>query len=319
MKVVGTFEYGGPDALRVAELPDPQAGAGEVRIRVHAASVNPADTLIRAGDIHAMLTDHPVPIRPGMDAAGVLDQIGPATVTDLHLGDRVIAMVNPTEPGGGAYAEYLVLPASRVIRAPAGSTHAEAATLPMNGLTARRALDDLGLAPGDTLAVTGAAGAVGGYAVAIAHAEGVRVIADASEADEELVRSLGADVVVGRGADVADRFLAAAPGGVDALLDTALIGAPVLPAIRDGGRLALVRTVGERGMASGIPDDRVRVSHVNVIAYSDARDKLEEILALAEKGVLVLRVAKIFPAERAADAHRLLEAGGVRGRPVIEF
>jgi NADPH2:quinone reductase len=80
----------------------------------------------------------------------------------------------------------------------------------MNGLTARRALDDLGLAPGDTLAVTGAA--VGGYAVAIAHAEGVRVIADASEADEELVRSLGADVVVRRGADVADRFLAAAPG-----------------------------------------------------------------------------------------------------------
>src|SRR5690606_37354112 len=126
-------------------------------------------------------------------------------------------------------------------RAPSGASHAEAATIPMNGLTARLTLDRLGLEPGHTIAVTGAAGAYGGYVVQLAKADGLRVIADASEADEQLVRDLGADVVVRRGDDVAERIRDAQPEGVDALADGSVQDALVLPAVKDGGGIAAVR------------------------------------------------------------------------------
>ncbi|WP_433557836.1 NADP-dependent oxidoreductase [Pseudonocardia xinjiangensis] len=320
MRAVGVERYGGPEVLRVVELPEPHAGPGQVRIRVHAAAVNPADTLLRAGVVDHLLTELDLPYRPGQDAAGVLDEIGPGTQTDLRVGDRVMAIVTPIEPSGGAYAEYIVLDADQVAHAPAGSSHAEAATLPLNGLTARLALDMLRLPPGRTLAVTGAAGAVGGYAVQLAKADGLRVLADASPSDEELVRRLGADVVVARGADVAERFRAAAPDGVDAVIDAALLGTAVLPAIRPGGALALLRSTGEPGtdLLAGLPNG-VTVHEVYVPQYGHARDKLEQLGRLAEQGALSLRVAGTFPPERAADAHRALEAGGVRGRQVLEF
>lgn len=318
MKVVGTFEYGGPEKLEVGALPDPHAGPGEIRMRVHAAAVNPADTLIRVGDIADYLGGQALPVRPGMDAAGVVDEIGPDTSTNLKPGDRVMAMVNPTEPGGGAYAEYLVLPASRVIRAPKGSSHVEAAAIPMAGLTARLALDVADVAPGGTIGVTGATGTVGGYVVSMAKADGLRVIAIASEADEAFVRSLGADEIVRRGGNVVDGFLKYAPEGVDAMIDCALLASAVVPAIRDGGHMACLRGPTERGMTP-VESDRVTVSHIHVLAYQDHREKLEAVLEAAENGTLQVHIAKTFPAEQACEAHRLIEAGGVRGRLVLEF
>src|SRR5581483_975787 len=181
------------EALRVVELPEPHAGPGEVRIRVHAATVNPTDTFTRNGARAEWLRRDPPPYVTGMDAAGVLDEIGEGANTDLAVGDHVMAIVVP-HGSHGAYAEYIVVPAESVARSPAGATDGEASTLPMNGLTARLALDVLALSPGQTIAVTGAAGAFGGYTVQLAKADGLRVIADASEADEDLVRSLGADV-----------------------------------------------------------------------------------------------------------------------------
>lgn len=163
MRAVGVTEFGGPEALRVIELPGPQAGPGEMGIRVRAAAVSPTDTLIRSGARARQLQDIPPPYVPGTDVAGVLDQIGEGLATDLRAGERVMAIVVPSG-SRGAYSEFVVVPAGSVARAPAGATHAEAATLPMNGLTARLALDVLDLAPGQTLAVSGAAGAVGGYA-----------------------------------------------------------------------------------------------------------------------------------------------------------
>ena len=219
---------------------------------MRAAAVNPADTLIRAGDVR-FYDNHPRPIVPGMDASGVVDEIGPDTKTDFVVGDHVMAIVFPPDPTGGAYAEYLVLPAHRVIRAPSGTTYAAAATFGMNGLTARHALDSLRLPKGSTVAVTGAAGAVGSFVVSLAKRDGYRVIADARPADEELVRSCGADMVVARGDDVADRILAAAPSGVDGVLDTALMGSVLLPAIRDGGSMIPFRAIGERGMSGPSP------------------------------------------------------------------
>ena len=157
MRGVGVIEFGGPEALQVVELPEVHAGPGQVRLRVHAATVNPTDTFVRGGARAEALRKDPPPYIPGMDAAGVIDEIGPDTETDLAIGDAVMAMVIPSG-SHGAYRESIVLSADAVTRAPAGASHAEASTLPMNGLTARLSLDQLALQPGQTLAVTGAAG-----------------------------------------------------------------------------------------------------------------------------------------------------------------
>jgi NADPH2:quinone reductase len=312
MRAVGVTEFGGPQALRIVELPDPVAGPGQLRIRVHAAAVNPTDTGVRSGARPGLYKDVPPPYVPGMDAAGVLEQIGEGARTDLHAGDHVMAIVVPAG-SHGAYAERIVVPAESVARVPAGATDVEAATLPMNGLTVRLALDVLGLRPGQALAITGAAGAVGGYAVQLAKAEGLHVIADASAADEKLVRDLGADVVVRRGDDFSKQVRAARPDGVDGVIDAALLNDLVVPAVRDGGRIATLR--GFRG-----EEERGITFHpVLVRSYAQEQAKLDRLRQQAEDGALTLRVARTFPAEQAAQAHRILEAGGTRGRLVLEF
>ncbi|MET9671023.1 zinc-binding dehydrogenase [Streptomyces sp. NPDC006475] len=231
-----------------------------------------------------------------------------------------MAMVNPTSRSGGGYAEHVVLPGSWVVPAPVGADDAEAATLPLNGLTALRALDQLDLATGSTLAVTGAAGAVGGFAVQLAKAAGHRVLADASASDAELVASLGADEVVARGPDVAERFRALAPDGVDAAVDAAVIGVPLLGAVRKGGRLASVRGVsGQGAFEEAAERHSVQLVSTFVHDYDGRRDKLDLLRRLVDEGRLTLRVAGRFPPEEAAQAHRLLEAGGIRGRLILEF
>ncbi|MFI7284301.1 NADP-dependent oxidoreductase [Micromonospora chersina] len=318
MRAVGLLRYGGPEVLRVVELPTPHAGPGEVRIRVRAAAVNPADTLIRAGATPVRLRGT-APLLPGLDVAGTIDEVGPGTSGDLVPGDEVMAMINPTRPAGGGYAEWVVLPESSVAPVPAGATPAEAATLPMNGLTALHALDQLRLTPGSTLAVTGAAGAVGGYAVQLAKAAGHRVLADAAPRDADLVTALGTDVTVTRGPGVANRFRAHAPDGVDAAVDAALVGADLLPAVRDGGAMALLRGGPEPADLDRAARRNITLVTAFVHDYDGRRDKLDLLRRLTEEGALTLRVADRFPPEQASHAHRLLEAGGVRGRLIIEF
>jgi NADPH2:quinone reductase len=321
MRAVGVTEYGGPDVLTLVQIPQPTAGNGQIRIRVHAATVNPGDTLLRRGDLDELLRSSPLspPYIPGMEAAGIVDDIGPDTQTDLRVGDRVMTIVMPIDATGGAYAEYLAVDADQVTRAPAGTTHPEAATLPMNGLTARRALDVLQLLPGQTVAVTGAAGAVGGYAIQLAKADGLRVIADAAPADENLVAALGADQIVPRGPAVGQRIRQWWPDGVDAVIDGSLQGADIVPALRDGGQIAAVR-MWELGGAAHLGQDRgITVRDVFVPEYTHRNDKLNELRVLAEQDKLTLRVARTYPAAEAAQAHRALEAGGIRGRLVLTF
>jgi len=312
MKAIGITEFGGPDALRFVELPDPQAGPGQLRIRVVAAAVNPTDTALRSGARADLLREVPPPYVPGMDVAGVLDQIGDGVATGLRVGDHVMAIVLPIG-SHGAYAQHVVVPAESVVKAPAGATDVEAATLPMNGLTARLALDLLALRLGQHLAITGAAGAVGGYAVQLAKADGLTVVADASPADEELVRQLGADSVVPRGDQYAEHVRSVLPDGVDGLVDAALLDSRAVGAVRDGGRIATVR--GYRG-----DEERGITFHpVQVRDYALERGKLDRLRQQVETGQITLRVAQTFPADHAADAHRALEAGGIRGRFVLEF
>ena len=199
------------------------------------------------------------------------------------------------------------------VSAPAGTTHVQACTLPMNGLTARQSLDLLALSPGQTLAVTGAAGAYGGYVVQLAKAEGLTVIADASEADHALVKALGADIVVRRGDDVATRILEHFPHGVDGLADGAVLNEKVIPAVRDGGAFTSVRGF------IGAPQRGIRFTATSVRTYDGEFEKLDRLRQLVESGAVTLRVAATYPPERAADAHRRLEAGGTRGRLVITF
>ena len=310
MRVVGVKDFGGPEALQVYEVETPHAGPGEVRINVRAAAVNPTDTYTRNGS-RAGVSHTPIPHVPGMDVAGVVDEVGEG-VTTVRPGDDVMAMVIPSE-GYGGYSEYVVVPQRSVTLMPWGKSHAEACTLPMNGLTAQLSLDMLNLAPGQTLAVTGAAGTYGAYVVELAKAAGLRVIADSSEADEPLVRSLGADVIVRRGADVAQRILEHAPGGVDGLADGSVQNELVTPAVRKGGGFATVRGW------SGNDNPDVTVHHVWVRTYVQEWDKLERLRELVESGSMSLRVAGTFPAAEASEAHRLLERGGARGRFVIEF
>lgn len=313
MRAIGLIEFGGPEVLRVIDLPDPVPGPGEVRVRVHAAAVNPTDTMLRAGVVKAWFEGRPGPYVPGMDAAGVVDAIGPDTDTSLRAGDRVSTIVRAYGPRGGAYAELVVAPVESVVPMPSGVDFPAASTLLMNALTARLALDSVAVPAGGTVAVTGAAGALGGYAVQLAKTEGLRVFADASEADVGLVRKLGADEVVPRGDDVAGRFRALAPDGVDAVIDGAAQHELIVSAVRDGGGLAVVR--GWDGPAG-------RDIRLHKVVVTDAATDHARLLRLRDQaaaGELTLRVADVLPADRAADAHRRLAEGGVRGRLVLDF
>jgi NADPH:quinone reductase len=314
MRAVGVLKYGGPEALELVDLPEAHAGEGQIRIRVHAAAVNPTDTYVRNGDRADQQKADPPPYVPGMDAAGIIEEIGSGVETDLAVGDRVMVIVLP-KAAHGAYRENLVVPAASVARAPAGTSHAEASTLPMNGLTARLSLDLLGLSPGQTVAVTGAAGAYGGYVVQLAKADGLTVIADTAEADRALVERLGADVIVPRGDDVARAIRSVFPGGVDGLADGSVQGGLVVDAVADGGAFTSVR--GWTGPDGGVRN--IRFSATFVRDYAQAQAKLDRLGRQAEEGKVTLRVAQIYPAAQAADAHRRLEAGGTRGRCVIEF
>jgi len=251
------------------------------------------------------------PYIPGMELAGVVDAVGEGA--SWRPGDRVMAIVNPRRPGGGAQAELVVVPAASVARVPEGTTLEAAATLPMNGLTVRLALDRLALKPGQTLGVTGAAGAVGGYAVELGVSEGLRVIAVARPQDEALVKRFGAKTFVPSGDTAIRGLYDAAPGGVDGLIDAAVLDAAALPAIRDGGKLATVR-----GFAG--PSERaITIEPVRVASYVQNHEALDRLGRLVAEGRLTLRVAETFPPERAADAQRKMAAGGTRGRLVIVF
>jgi NADPH:quinone reductase len=309
MRAVTIPEPGGPEVLTVADRPVREPGPGEVRLAVAAAAVNPTDIGLREhGD-----SEHPPPWVPGMDAAGTIESVGQG-VDRLAVGDEVMAAVTPRRPEGGAQAELLVVPEASVVPIPDGASLAQAATLPMNGLTALLGLEMLGLPEGATLAVTGGAGLLASYVIPLATARGLRVIADARPDEADLVRGFGADTVVARGEGVAEDFRAQAPGGVDGVYDTALLGPDVVPALRDGGGLAVVR-----GWSYDDPGRGIAVHQVFVRTVLDRTDWLEELGRGAAAGRLALRVAGEYPPEEAAEAQKVMDAGGLRGRAVITF
>ncbi|MFJ1963981.1 NADP-dependent oxidoreductase [Streptomyces massasporeus] len=294
MRAVVVNSFGGPENVEVVETEVPEPGAREIRIKVAAASLNPVDAGVRAG----VFGGAGKRIGLGWDVAGTVDAVGVAS--SWSVGDEVVALDYGMVKPMGTHAEYVVVDTDAAALAPTTVDAVRAASLPLNALTASQALDRLELAPGDALLVTGAAGAVGGYAVQLAAHRGISVTGLAREGDEAFVRSLGAGGFIG-GA-VADRDF-------DAVLDAAVLGEPALAAVRDGGRYIGVIPQAEPASVRGVRTGAVEVS-------ADGA-RLAELVRLVDEGVLTTRVAETFALEDAAKAHARLDGGGVRGRLVL--
>jgi NADPH2:quinone reductase len=300
---------GGYEVIEISERTVRPPGIGEVRINVKAAAVNPTDIGLRERGI----PDQTWTVVPGMDAAGIIESVGPG-VSRLEAGQNVMAAVMPRRSEGGAQAQFIVVPAASVVPIPDGASLAEASTLPMNGLTALRALELAALRTGQFLGVSGGAGLLAHYAIAAAKRQGQKVIADAKPEEAELVRNYGADIVVQRGPGFADAIRREVPGGVDALLDTALLAEKSFGAIRDDGVYVPVRGWADKPSERGIKIKPVFVSEV--LERTEWLELLRNMVAAAQ---IKLRVAGEYPSERIADAQRALAAGGLRGRAVVLF
>ncbi|MQY35560.1 Narbonolide/10-deoxymethynolide synthase PikA2, modules 3 and 4 [Streptomyces sp. RB17] len=294
MRAAVVRAFGGPESVEIADVAVPEPGKRQVRIKVAAGALNPVDAAVRAG----VFGGAGKTLGLGWDVAGTVDAVGaPAS---WEAGDPVVALVAGVADPLGAHAEYVVVDAEAVAAAPASVDAVHAGTLPLNGLTALQALDLLGLAPGDRLLVTGAAGAVGGFAVQLAAHRGIEVTGHARAGDEELVRSLGAARFTADGAE---------PGSVDAVLDAAVLGEPALAWVRDGGAFVAVRD-------GALPEPERGVRMANVWVRGDGA-QLAELVRLVDEGVLTLRVDRTYALEEAAKAHARLAEGGVRGRLVL--
>ncbi|GIJ65855.1 NADPH:quinone reductase [Virgisporangium ochraceum] len=298
MRAVRYTEFGGPEVLHVAEVPVPEAGPGQVRVRVGASALHPVDLMVRAGRFPAPLPTG-LPYTPGWDVAGTVDAVG-ASVDGFAVGDAVIGFSSWLQTTVGAHAEYVVLDAASLTAAPTNVPATEAATLPTNGLAAAQALEFLALPEGSTVLVTGAAGQVGGFALALARAAGLHATGLAGDDDRAFVESLGA-TFLSRSDDPKGTF--------DAVVDLAVIGAPLLDLVRDGG--------GYVAASPPLRPEPVRGIRTFALEVLPDGSRLARLVTLVESGDLPLRVAEVYPFADAAAAHERMAGGGLRGGVVI--
>jgi len=297
--------------LAIADVPRPVPGPGQALVRVGAAAVNRIDLSTRNGALaRAGLLAPADQYSLGWDVAGTVEAVGPGS--RFAAGDAVVGLRDVLS-APGTHAEYVVLDDTALAPAPATVTTEEAATLPLIGLTADRSLALTGLDAGRTLLVTGAAGGVGGLLLQLAGLRGIRTVALAGPDDEKRVRGLGADEFVPRqeagGATLAAAVRAVVPGGVDAVVDAAVLGVAAHEALRGAGTfVALVAPFAPPPLRG----TRVVVQEV----YADGA-RLAELSALVDAGLLTLTVADALPLDDVADAHERLAAGGLRGRLVL--
>jgi len=312
MRAVGFKKFGDPEVLEVIDVPEVSAGEGEIRIKNYASAVNPTDIVSRSGLIKQFIKDFSLPCVPGMDVAGEVDEVGNGVETGIKVGDKVMAMVMPNKLHG-AYREQLILDQNAVVKAPEGFSHFEASTLPMNGLTARLSLDLLDLKKGNIIAVTGGPGAYGGYVIQLAKADGLTVLADSNEKDIQLLKDLGADHIIPREKNFVEEVKKIFPNGVDGIADGALLNEKAIGAVKDNGSFTSVRNfIGE-------PQRNINFTATWVSEYNCDFEKLNKLRQQVEDGLITLRVADIVTPENAAEAHRRLDAGGTRGRMVINW
>ncbi|MDR3707895.1 MAG: NADP-dependent oxidoreductase [Capsulimonadaceae bacterium] len=299
MKAAQFSRYGGPEVLEIVNLPDPHAGPGQVRIVVHAAGINATEWKLRKGVLNF---GDGLPQTTGRDVSGVVDEVGEG-VADVAVGDRVFGV---SDDGAGAAELALVTNRSPI---PPSLGFVDAAALPVALETATRSLDELGVGRGATLLINGAAGGIGSTAVQLAIARGARVIGAASTTNHDYLRLLGAEPVA-YGEGLAERVRVLASDGVDLALDVA--GSGVLPELIDlaGGPQNVV-TLSD---IDGATQHNVRFSNGY---HGHAFHALAEIGSLIEAGRFWLPVERTYPLDQISEAHRVIEAGHVRGRLVL--
>ncbi|MTD55999.1 NADP-dependent oxidoreductase [Amycolatopsis pithecellobii] len=305
-RAVRLDSFGGPEVLEIQEIPVPQAGQGQVRIRVTAAGLNPMDWIMTADADTAARFGLSLPAGFGTDYAGVIDQVG-AGVTGFAPGDRVfggalsrsVADFVVVDPAGG-------IAANEAHHTPDGVDDRTAATLTIAGRTAAAALAVVGPGPDDTVLIGGAAGGVGVFAVQLARLAGARVIGTGSATSADFLRDLGAEPVA-YGDGLADRVRALAPGGVTAAID--LHGMDTVHAARE----------------LGVPDGRICTIAAQVDGVSSANGAnaapgaLEEIARLVAAGQLRVPIAASFPVEEIRRAAELQAGRHVHGKIVIDL
>ncbi|MFI0895744.1 NADP-dependent oxidoreductase [Streptomyces sp. NPDC020983] len=305
-RAVRLDSFGGPETLAVREVPAPQAGPGQIRVRVTAAGLNPMDWIMTADADTAARFGLTLPAGFGTDYAGVVDQVGDG-VAGFAPGDRVfggalsraVADFVVVDPAGGTAAE-------EAHHTPDGVDDRTAATLTIAGRTASAALAAITAGPGDTVLIGGAGGGVGVFAVQLARLSGARVIGTGSAASADHLRGLGAEPVV-HGEGLADRVRALAPGGVTAAVD--LYGVEAVHAARE----------------LGVPDSRICTiaAQVGGVAAANGADApagaLEDIARLVAAGRLRVPVAATFPIGQIRDAAGLQAGRHVRGKVVIDL
>jgi NADPH:quinone reductase-like Zn-dependent oxidoreductase len=308
MRALVARRLDGPDAIELIDTPIPEPGAGQVRIKVAAAAVNPVDLAVSSGlPVKFGLTAARNQFGLGWDVAGTVDAVGPGA--DLTPGTSVIGMADLLGRSLKTHAEYVVLNADTVAPAPRNGDLASASTIALNALTALQALKAIQLTAGQVVLVTGAAGGVGGYAIELAKHFGLTVIASAGIEDKDLVRRLGADHFVARSTDLTTTVHEIVPAGVDGLVDAAVLGVGAQEAVRNQGRHAHVQ--------AGPRPPHLRGITVEQIFVRANRTELAELVQLAEAGAISTRVAGTYPLEEAAAAYERLAKGGVRGRLVL--
>jgi NADPH:quinone reductase-like Zn-dependent oxidoreductase len=304
MKAIALREYGSADDLELVDLPDPKVGPGEVLIRVRAAGVNPVDWKLAGGGLDGLLEVR-FPLVPGWDVAGVVEQVG-FDAGEFAVGDEVFGYLRKDWVEQGAYAELVTVNVRMIAKKPQALDWAQAAGVPLAGLTALRALDRAGVAAGDTVLIHAAAGGVGSFATQIAVARGARAIGTASERNHEYVRSLGGEPVT-YGDGLADRVRAIAPDGVDAAVD--FVG---------GDALDVSRTLLHRpDRLASIVDPGVEATGGNYVWVRPDAAGLAELARLADDGELTSHVEHALPLPEAAQAWRLSESGRTRGKIVL--
>ena len=292
MKAVRAHTRGGPEALRYEDAPVPEVGASEVLVEVHAAAVTPGELAWDETWQSADGADR-TPVIPSHEFSGVIAQVG-EDVSSLTPGSQVYGLIDFNHDG--AAAEFVSLPEEAVVPRPVRLSHVESAALPLAALTAWQALSDHArLQPGERVFIQGGAGGVGSLAVQFAKALGAEVTATASEDDEPLVKTLGADRVV--------RSVSAALSPGEPLFDVLLntFGGPVpeesYGLVRPGGRLVTLAEPPDQSMT-----ERHAIQGIFFIVASD-RDELQRIADLAEQGELRTAIARTLPLADAAIAY----------------
>jgi NADPH:quinone reductase-like Zn-dependent oxidoreductase len=310
VRAIVQHSYGDPEVLRPEEVAVPEPIATEVQVRVHAAGINPVDFKTRAGQGMAGIVAPPMTI--GWDVAGTVSKVG-VGVTRFREGDEVLGM--PWFPReAGAYAEYVAAPSRHFVGKPHTLSFAEAAALPLAGLTAwQLVVDAIAIQPGDDLLIHGAAGGVGHLAVQIARARGATVFAGARSEQAEWLRGLGAARVI----DYRDERFEELVGDLDAVIDLhGSYGERSLEVLRPGGTVVSVPS-GSGAELQAAAKERGRRATGFLVEPDPVG--LEGLVSLVEAGKLQLEVAAAFDLERAAEAHRAAAEHHAGGKIVLRL